>query len=269
MALSKIAKAAAIVAAFLAACGVAGADEVPLPRPRPHVPAWTVPVTFREAAGSDFNTAEVTANPTPCDERLAAIAVFTLMPRLIGPEACGGGDMVRLDAVLLSDNARVPLQPAAVLNCRMAESVAAWLRDDAAPELAKLGSPLRVLENYDSYECRSRNRIAGAKLSDHAHGDALDVRSFSLADGRRLELTDASVDKPLREALRESACHRFTTVLGPGSDGHHEGHVHLDLIRRHNGYRLCEWDVREPPTAVAAAQIEHVPLPPPRPAEVR
>ena len=161
------------------------------------------------------------------------------------------------------------MQPPAVLNCRMAESVAAWLRNDAAPELAKLGSPLRALENYDSYECRSRNRIAGAKLSDHAHGDALDVRSFSLADGRRLELTDAKVDKPMREALRASACHRFTTVLGPGSDGYHEGHVHLDLIRRHNSYRLCEWDVRESPAAVAETQVEHVPLPPPRPAEVR
>jgi Extensin-like protein C-terminus len=28
--------------------------------------------------------------------------------------------------------------------------------------------------------------------------------------------------------VRESACRTFTTVLGPGSDGYHETHVHLD-----------------------------------------
>ncbi len=118
-----------------------------------------------------------------------------------------------------------------MLNCGMAESLSTWLRDEAAPRAAKLGSPLASIENYDSYECRPRNRIIGAKLSEHAHGDALDVRALHLADGRRLELTDVAVDKPLREGLRETACHRFTTVLGPG-DPFHEGHIHLDVIER-------------------------------------
>ena len=36
---------------------------------------------------------------------------------------------------------------------------------------------------------------------------------------------------------------------------------HLDLAERTHGYRICEWDVRSPPPAVA-----QVPLPPPRPA---
>ena len=55
-----------------------------------------------------------------------------------------------------------------------------------------------------------------------------------------------NVDKPLREALRDAACHRFTTVLGPG-DPYHDGHIHLDVIQRRGGYRICQWDVREPP----------------------
>jgi len=194
------------------------------------------------------------------------------MPRLIGPETCGGEDMVELEAVLLPDKSRVAISPPAMLNCGMAESLSAWLRDEAAPRVAKLGSALTAIENYDSYECRTRNRIPGAKISEHAHGDALDVRALHLADGRRLELTDVKVDKPLREALRASACRRFTTVLGPGADGHHDGHIHVDLIQRHNGYHICEWDVREPPPAEVAGVLidgELVPLPPPRPAEAR
>ena len=252
----------AIIAFTGLGCGLAAAETVPLPRPRPHVPLWVEPHSFAEAvAGLEFDAAAVSAAPTPCDARLAGMAAFAPLPRLIGPGACGGADMVELDGVLLPDAGRVAIEPAAVLNCPMAESLAAWLRDEAAPRLAKLGSPLAAIENYDSYECRSRNRIAGAKLSDHAHGDALDLRSFRLADGRRLEPTDMNVDKPLRLDLRETACHRFTTVLGPGADGNHEGHIHLDLIRRRNGYRICEWDVREPPALAAA----HIPLPRPRP----
>lgn len=265
----KIARVRAILATvFLAAlgCGLADAGNVPLPRPRPL--AWIEPLSFRAAAGADFNTAEVTGNPTACDQRLGDIAAITPMPRLIGPGACGGRDMVQLDAVLLPDGSRIAVEPPAVLNCATAESFAGWLHDEAAPRLAKLGKALRAVENYDSYECRSRNGVPGAKLSDHAHGDAIDLRAFHLADGNRLELADVTVDKPLREALRESACHRFTTVLGPGSDSHHDSHIHVDLIQRHNGYRICQWDVREPQTEVAGVQIggQLVPLPTPRPA---
>jgi hypothetical protein len=238
-------------------CSLAAAEPVPLPRPRP--PIWVEPHTFAEAvAGLDFNAADVTDTPTACDGRLAGMAEIELMPRLIGPEACGGRDLVEIAAVLLPDKTRIAIEPPAVLNCGMAESLAAWLRDEAAARVAKLGSALTAIENYDSYECRPRNRVPGAKLSEHAHGDALDLRAFHLADGRRLQPTDVTVDKPLREALRKSACHRFTTVLGPGADAHHDGHIHLDVLERRAGYRVCQWDVREPPS---------IPLPRPRPAE--
>jgi hypothetical protein len=165
--------------------------------------------------------------------------------------------MIALDAVLLADKTRIEIEPRAVLRCAMAESIAGWLREEVAPRAAKLGSALRSIENYDSYECRSRNRVFGAKLSEHGKGNALDVRAFHLADGRRIALTDVNVDKPLREALRDGTCRRFTTVLGPGADAHHNSHVHLDILERSRGYRVCQWEVREPPK---------IPLPRPRPA---
>jgi hypothetical protein len=40
-------------------------------------------------------------------------------------------------------------------------------------------------------------------------------------------------------------------VLGPGSDGYHEDHIHLDLMERHNDYRICQWNVWDPLPAVA------------------
>ena len=244
-----------------AGSGIASAGEVPLPRPRP--PLWIEPQSFREAAGPDFNSADVSSEPTECDKRILTIAVVVPLPRLIGPGACGGGDMLRLAAALRSDGARIEIRPAPVLRCEFAESVATWLRDEVAPHVDKLGAPLRLVETYDDFECRGRNRVAGAKLSEHGKGNAVDLRSFVLTDGRSIGLTDNSVSKEFRDEIRDSACHRFTTVLGPGADAQHESHIHLDLIERTRGYRMCQWDVREPPKTEVAAQV---PLPPPRPA---
>jgi hypothetical protein len=247
----------------LAAAGicVAAAEEVPLPRVRP--PLWVEPQSFREAAGAGFNSADVTSASTDCDQRLQVFAIIELVPRLIGPDACGGSDMVRLKSVMLAGGKRIEVKPAPVLRCPFAESVATWLRDEAAPRTSKLGSVLSAVETYDDFECRGRNRVAGAKLSEHGKGNAVDLRSFILADGRTLGLTDVSVGKEFRDNIRDSACHRFTTVLGPGSDGYHEAHIHIDLAERRNGYRMCQWDVREPPVTEVAARV---PLPTPRPA---
>ena len=112
----------------------------------------------------------------------------------------------------------------------MAQAIADWVRDDVAPSLKDL-PPLRGLDNLASYDCRGRNNVHAAKVSEHGRADALDVHDFKLADGRELGLTDVDVPKDWREAIRASACARFSTVLGPGSDGYHEEHVHLDLER--------------------------------------
>ena len=146
--------------------------------------------------------------------------------------------------------------------------------------MLKLGAPLRGLDKFDSYECRGRNRVRGATLSEHGRANALDVRAFKLASGQMVELTDVNIAKAWREGIRGDACARFSTVLGPGSDGHHEEHIHVDLAERRGGYKMCQWDVREPatlaekkdPRAEAAAfsptsapLSEPVPLPRPRP----
>jgi hypothetical protein len=173
---------------------------------------------------------------------------------------------VEVDAVLLPDGSRVAVEPKAMLRCDMAESLAAWLRDEVVPRLKPLNSPLRAIENADSYECRGRNRVVGAKVSEHGKGNAIDVRGFLLADHRKVLLTDTAEPTALREELRQSACGRFTTVLGPGSDGYHEQHIHLDVIQRRSGYRICQWAVREPAPPALIAVGDHVPLPQPRPA---
>jgi hypothetical protein len=245
---------AAFVLASLGHGLPADAASVPLPRPRPPIAA-PPPI----AAASDHGP------PTDCDKRLAPMAVFKPKPTLTGPGACGGPDLVELDMVLLPGGARVAVTPVATLQCGMAESFAAWVRDEVVERLAPLKSPLRAVINEDSYECRGRNRVVGAKVSEHGKGNAIDVRAFVLADGRKFVLTDVNAPKDLRLSLQESACGRFTTVLGPGADPYHGKHIHLDVLARHNGYRICEWAVREPAPPPPPPTVAQIPLPPQRP----
>ncbi len=228
--------AAALLAAHVAA------EPIPLPRPRPaEAPAAAPP------------------EPSACQLDLASgeRAVIEPLPPLVGPGECGAPDVVRLDAILLPNHTRVALMPPPTLRCSTAEAIADWVRSDIGPAAGRLGAPLAAIENYDSYDCRGMNRVVGAKLSEHGKANALDIRSITLADGRVFRPAEPTVSRLFREEMRASACARFMTVLGPGSDGYHEEHIHVDLAERSNDFRVCHWEIRDPVAAI--------PLPRPRP----
>lgn len=223
----------------------------PVMLPQEFAPPQEAYASFPQSGGGTAEAAP--AAPSACQAGLAKIAEFKPLPVLIGPGDCGADDAVEMDAVTLADKSKVAVSPPAILRCPMAQQVADWVRDDVVPTLKGL-PPLRALDNLASYDCRGRNNVHAAKVSEHGRADALDVHDFKLADGRELGLTDVDIPKEWREAVRASACARFMTVLGPGSDGYHEQHIHLDLEPRRNDYKICEWDVREPPAAVAQAK---------------
>jgi hypothetical protein len=197
--------------------------------------------------------------PSACQLRLTPdLAAVQLLPPISAGQ-CVVDDLVRLNTVTGRDGRRIAIAPPATLRCPMAEAVIHWVRDDVAPVALDLGAALKSVGVDTSFECRSQNRVAGAKLSEHGHANAIDLRGVTLANGATVVFTDPAVRREARERLRQAACARFTTVLGPGSDGYHENHIHLDLRERRHGYRLCQWDVRDP-TVVAS-----VPFPPERP----
>jgi hypothetical protein len=242
---------------------------VPLPRPRPaEAPKAEAAENGKaEPQGADkpaTGEAAEPAAPQPSACRLALteeIAIAPSIPDIKGPGGCGGEDLVRLEAIVLPDKRKVAVKPAAILRCKMATAIADWIRSDIVPIAAKLGSQLSDLDNFDSYECRGRNRVAGAQLSEHGRANALDVRAFKFVGGKSIFLTDRTVAREVRESVLHSACARFSTVLGPGSDWYHEDHIHLDVSERRNNYRICQWNVWDPLPQVAPL------LPAERPAE--
>jgi hypothetical protein len=252
---------------------------VPLPKARPaDAPLTTTDKSATETHSpgtgdkpAEQATAPAPAQPSACRLALSdAIAIAPSIPDIHEPGGCGGEDLVRLEAVVLPDKRQVALKPAATLRCTMASAIAEWIRADMAPLAARMGSTISDLDNFDSFECRGRNRIAGAKLSEHGRANALDVRALKLANGQAIALTDRTVPREMRENILHSVCARFTTVLGPGSDGYHEDHIHLDLIERHNNYRICQWDVWDPlPRLAPLLPAERPDQAPPREAAVK
>ena len=111
-------------------------------------------------------------------------------------------------------------------------------------EEATSGRKIKRIVTADAYDCRGRNRQAGAKLSEHATGDAIDLSAIEFVDGGPMRFVDKADDPALGAALKDSACARFSTVLGPESDGLHEDHVRLDLAQRRSGYKICQWTLR-------------------------
>jgi hypothetical protein len=231
-------------------------DVVPLPKPRPaEAPSAEPGSPEKEQASPEKDKAKEQAAPAPQPTpqpsacRLALtdeVAIAPSIPDIKGVGGCGGEDLVRLEAIVLLDKRQVPVKPAAILRCKMAAALAGWIRSDIAPLAERLGTAVSNLDNFNSFECRGRNRIVGAQLSEHGRANALDVRAFKFADGSTISLTDRTVPRGLRESVLHSACTRFSTVLGPGSDWYHEDHIHLDLMERRNNYRICQWNVWDP-----------------------
>jgi hypothetical protein len=231
-------------------------ETVPLPR-------------LRSLVLEDQTSApRIEAERSPCQLQLSEIAEFKPVPPITGPGECKATDVVNVNAVLLLDNHRVVFSPVVTLQCSTAEVVAHWIRDDVAPTLNTLGMSLRGVETLESFGCRSFNGINGAHLSEHGHANALDVRWLKLANGTVIDLTNATVSKGLREQLRQTACARFSTVLGNGADAYHESHVHIDLMQRSNNYKICQWNVLDATETAALAGKKAAAVTTPTPAAI-
>lgn len=152
-----------------------------------------------------------------------------------GPGACGVQDAYRVTSV-----AGVRLSQPATLARPTLDTLDRWLRREAIPVIGNRGGGLVGIRVPSHYACRTRNSRRGARLSEHAKGNAIDISAFILADGTTLTVLGDWNGKQgkLMRRLHSSACGPFGTVLGPDSDRHHQDHFHFD-VARHRGGPYC------------------------------
>jgi len=140
-------------------------------------------------------------------------------------------------AVAALGGGAVDLTARAIIRCQLAEVFANWLKGEAQPAAQKfLDGRVVGLRVAASYACRSRNNVAGAKLSEHARGNAIDISAFNVAGHGWVKVggMHSVAETRFLKEVRKSACGPFKTVLGPGSDSYHSDHFHLDLAKRTN-----------------------------------
>lgn len=130
-----------------------------------------------------------------------------------------------------------PVTNLGAMTCPLARQFARWSRDTVQPAAERwLGSPVQRIETFGTYACRGRNGQPGARLSEHAFANAVDVGAFLLADGRRISVEagwrgdDDRVRRFLRE-IHDGGCRQFAIGLGPDSDAYHYNHLHFDMGR--------------------------------------
>ena len=138
----------------------------------------------------------------------------------------------------------IEVKPAATLACPIVSALDRWFANAVQPAARKwFNQPVVEIKQISAYSCRGMNGQAGAPISEHAFGNALDIAAFVLADGHRITVKDGWKGSPEEQGfLRDvqgSACDQFTTVLAPGSNQFHYDHIHVDLMRRASGRRIC------------------------------
>jgi hypothetical protein len=198
---------APLAALCLTSCGFLG---------RPERPIWRT-----QAENACFARGEVKLSDT-----------IVAAPEIDGPGICG---MTRPLKVSALDNGAIAVDRVLTIDCPMIPALEAWLNTIVEPDAqTRFGQRVAMVDVFGAYSCRSIDNMAGARLSEHAFGNAVDVAGFTLADGRKIDFVHDWKNAGTQEAafLHEAhagACQYFTTVLGPGADVFHYNHIHLDL----------------------------------------
>jgi hypothetical protein len=159
---------------------------------------------------------------------------------------CSVPQPVQLKSVPMSGVAlQLPDHP--VLNCEFAKLFVSWLKELGGPAAtASEGFAITELYTGPGYQCRGRNGDSSSKISEHGHGNAIDIERIKFSDGQVFHVHDAQDPSAKAyatlKAIRTSACARFSTVLGPGTNPAHSEHFHFDagIHGKSASYKICE-----------------------------
>ncbi len=149
-----------------------------------------------------------------------------------GPGSCGVEDAVRVTGV-----SGLSLSQSPTINCQTARALRAWVDEGVKPAVGRQGGGAVSLRVAAHYVCRTRNHRAGARLSEHSFGNAIDISAIELADGTALTVRDdwRGGGRETMRAMHRAACGPFGTVLGPDSDRFHQSHFHFDTADYRSG----------------------------------
>lgn len=150
-------------------------SEPPPPLPEPAPPPPDV-----------WSDAQIIAALRECVRLLAPIAAEIEVSESLKKGECGTPAPVELHSIGGAD--KVEFRPAVPLNCRMVAALHKWIKASLQPAAREvLGSTVTRISG-GSYSCRNRYGSPDGPISEHAFANAIDIASFSTADGRTVNV---------------------------------------------------------------------------------
>ena len=168
-----------------------------------------------------------------CLDQLSTRGIpFALVAERAAVSGCNVAQAVKVDGLL------EPFDKPATMSCDLALRLDEF-EINVVQVAAEEHFHRRVVEiyQYGAYACRD---IAGThRLSEHAHGEAIDIAGFELEGGLKILVRQhwrgaGERSRFLHEVAR-GACRMFNVVLTPDANRDHRDHIHLDL----GPYKLC------------------------------
>ena len=139
----------------------------------------------------------------------------------------------------------VEVKPTATLACPLVSALDQWITTAVQPAALRwFHQPVVEIKQISAYSCRGMNGNPNANISEHAFGNALDIADFVLADGHKVTVQygwrGSVEEQAFLHDVQLAACNEFSTVLAPGANIYHYNHIHVDLMRRYSGRRICQ-----------------------------
>ncbi|MDE1166017.1 MAG: extensin family protein [Pseudomonas sp.] len=201
--------------------------------------AWNpwAPLDVREAPNllTRFKLARLQHDPGLCEQALATSALrYSHQADSPAQADCPLHDVLRVQG------SAVGLSSSFLASCPLAVAFALFEVHGLQPAAQSvLGQAVVRVDHLGSFACRTVYGRPGARLSQHASANALDIAGFGLADGRRITvLQDWGKDTDagrFLQAVHQGACGSFNTVLGPQYNAAHRNHFHVDM----GGWAIC------------------------------
>ena len=157
------------------------------------------------------------------------------IPDLREARGCGYREAVALTQSLH------PYSEPVTTSCALAAALVLWERDVVGPAAQRRlrQGVTRIEMAGPAYSCRPIAGRRDGRMSEHASANAIDIRGFTLADGRTLSVAVGWSGTPEERAflrdVRDGGCALFKATLSPDYNRAHRDHLHFDM----GAYALC------------------------------
>ena len=168
---------------------------------------------------------DLSGNRALCRQVLTRSEVpFTALPG-VGDGPCGLPDRTQINnPVIVPGNA--------IATCPINAGLALWINHGVQQAAEKhLDTKVTRILHLGTVNCRRVNSRQNAPWSEHATANAIDISGFVLENGEYVSVLQhwgEGKKGDFLEAVRDSACQSFRTVLSPEYNAQHADHFHLD-----------------------------------------